>query len=35
VVLLSKKVPLASVLLSDPNYTLIFQDNLSVIYVRR
>ena len=34
VILLSKKVPLASVLLSDPRYTLIFQDSLAVVFVR-
>jgi hypothetical protein len=35
VVLLSKKVPLASVLLSDPRFSLIFQDSLAVVFVRR
>ena len=34
VVLLSKKVPLASVLLSDSRFTLIFQDSLAVVFVR-
>lgn len=35
VVLLSKKIPLASVLLSDPRFSLIFQDSLAVVFVRR
>jgi len=35
VVLLSKKVPLASVLLSDPRFSLIYQDSLAVVFVRR
>jgi hypothetical protein len=35
VILLSKKMPLASVLLSDPRYTLVFQDSLSVVFVRQ
>jgi len=34
VVLLSKKIPLASVLLSDSRFTLIFQDSLAVVFVR-
>jgi len=35
VVLLSKKVPLASALLSDARFSLIFQDSLTVVFVRR
>ena len=35
VLLLPKKVPLASVLLSDPRFSLIFQDKLAVVFVRR
>ena len=35
VVLLSKKDSLASVLLSDPRFNLIFQDSLAVVFVRR
>jgi hypothetical protein len=35
VVLLSRKVPLASVLLTDPRFSLIFQDKLAVVFVRR
>lgn len=35
VVLLSKKVPLASVLLTDSRFSLIFQDKLAVVFVRR
>src|SRR5579864_4870642 len=35
VVLLPKKIPLASVLLSDPRFSLIFQDSLAVVFVRR
>ena len=35
VVLLSKKDGLASVLLSDPRFSLIFQDSLAVVFVRR
>jgi hypothetical protein len=35
VVLLSKRVPLASVLLSDARFSLIFQDSLAVVFVRR
>ena len=34
-VLLPKKDPLASVLLSDPRFSLIFQDSLAVVFVRR
>jgi hypothetical protein len=35
VVLLSRKVPLASVLLTDSRFSLIFQDRLAVVFVRR
>ncbi|MGA8489013.1 MAG: hypothetical protein WB711_01240 [Terriglobales bacterium] len=35
VVLLSKKVPLASVLLQDSRFSLIYQDSLAVVFVRR
>jgi hypothetical protein len=35
VLLLPKKVPLAGVLLSDPRFSLIFQDSLAVVFVRR
>ncbi len=35
VVLLSKRVPLASALLSDARFSLIFQDSLAVVFVRR
>src|SRR5579864_2137273 len=35
VLLLPKKTPLASVLLSDSRFSLIFQDSLAVIFVRR
>ena len=34
-VLVPKKVPLASVLLSDSRFKLIFQDSLAVVFVRR
>jgi hypothetical protein len=34
-VLLSKKVPLAGALLSDERFSLIFQDSLTVVFVRR
>jgi hypothetical protein len=34
-VLLSKKVPLAGVLLADPRFTLVFQDSIAVVFVRR
>jgi hypothetical protein len=35
VVLLSKKDGLASVLLSDSRFSLVFQDSLAVVFVRR
>lgn len=35
VLLLPKKVPLAGVLLSDPRFSLIVQDSLAVVFVRR
>jgi hypothetical protein len=35
VILLPKKTPLASVMLSDPNYSIIFQDRISVVYLHR
>ena len=34
VVLLQKKVPLANLLLSDPRFTLVYQDQIAVVFVK-